>query len=74
MSATITIAAAEEARWCAFTALSVSLSSGQEPPAYYTVAVGRDVFRIEVLRTSPNPHATEYTLGLAYLAARTPET
>lgn len=60
---------AEVAIQRAYTALSVSLSSGQEPPAYYTVAVGRDVFKIEVLRTSPNPHATEYTLGPARLAS-----
>ena len=64
-----TLRDSEEAVRRAFTALSVGLSSGQEPPEAYTVSVGRHVFRVEVVKTEPLPHVEQYDLGACYVAA-----
>lgn len=59
----------EEAARRAFIALSVSLSSGQEPPEAYTVPLGRWVYRVEVEQHIPMPGVTEYRLGAVSLAS-----
>lgn len=64
-----TVSAAEDAYRRAYTALTVSLSSGLTPPPWYTVAVGRHVFRVEVVKTEPLPHVEQYDLGACYVAA-----
>lgn len=63
-----TLRDSEEAVRRAFTALSVGLSSGQEPPEAYTVPLGRRVYRIEVERHIPAPGVAEYRLGAVSIA------
>lgn len=64
-----TLRDSEEAVRRAFTALSVGLSSGQEPPEAYTVPLGRWVYRVEVEQHIPTPGVTEYSLGAVSLAS-----